>query len=100
MEREYQTTKENLKELGLKLKKKRLRLNLTQLDISEKTGINRSTLSQIENGSNFSLKYLIMLFKTYGLLDEFIDLIVVPEISPIELFKLKSKQRQRASKKK
>ena len=91
------TSQENLEEFGTKLKIKRLQLNLTQFEVSEYTGINRATLSQIENGKNFSVKYLFILLKKYELLDELFELVSIPEFSPIEMWKMKNKQRKRAS---
>ena len=41
------------KELGKKIKEKRLRLNLTQEELAEKIGISPKSLSQIELGNNF-----------------------------------------------
>ena len=41
-----------------KIKQKRKALKLTQAKLSELTGISQSEISQIENGKNFTVKYL------------------------------------------
>ena len=41
------------KELGKKIKEKRLSLNLTQEELAERIGISPKSLSQIELGNNF-----------------------------------------------
>ena len=89
-----------LSDLGHKLKRIRLNENLTQKEVSEKTAIDRATISQIENGKNTSVIYLLKLLNLYNKLDDFLKIITLPEISPIELYKLEKKKRKYASKKK
>ena len=44
--------KEDAKKLGENLKKIRTRKNITQVDIAKKLGVDRSFVSNIENGKN------------------------------------------------
>lgn len=69
---------EVFKAIGKKLEELRLNQNQTQEEIAQKIGISRKTLSQIENGSNFSVKILYDLLQEYHKLDSFLDIISLP----------------------
>ena len=61
----------DLKKLGLKIKEKRLSLNLRMDDVAKKAGITRATLCSIEKGnSNCSI---ISLFKVMDILDLYLS---------------------------
>jgi len=100
MKKERINKTEILTDLGIKLKKIRLNENLTQKEVSEKTGIDRATISQIENGKNTSVVYLLKLLNQYNKLEDFLNVLYLPEISPIELYKLDKKKKKYASSKK
>jgi transcriptional regulator with XRE-family HTH domain len=96
----FKTENEIITELGLKLKRIRLEKNLTQREVSEKTGIDRSTISQMENGKAGTLLYFIKLVNLYGKSEELLKIFHTPEVSPMEIYKLQKKRRKQATAKK
>ncbi len=87
-----------LQRIGRALKKMRLESNLKQEELAEAAGINRSTLSQIENGSGTTLLTLVQLLRALNrleLLGEFDDR---PELSPMQVAEAEMKQRKRVRK--
>lgn len=82
--------------IGEYLKTQRLDQNKTQAQIAEAAGINRWTVSKIENGEAISLSSLIPILRALKLLNILDIFEVETEISPIELAKLEQKKRKRA----
>lgn len=82
--------------IGNYVKEKRLSINKTQTQIAEKAGINRWTLSQLENGKPVSLMSLIQILRALDLLHILEIFKIEKIISPIELAKIESQRRQRA----
>lgn len=61
-------TKENRKLIGQVIKNKRIQGNITQLELSEKTGISRNYISDVENGRYVpSVETLIKLAKVLNI---------------------------------
>ncbi len=88
---------EVLQRIADTLKRERLNQNLSQSQLSDLSGVSRRTLVQAETGHNTSLATLVKILtalKAEYLLE---PLLKEPEISPIELAKLKGKQRKRAT---
>ncbi|WP_430411022.1 helix-turn-helix transcriptional regulator [Kordia sp.] len=84
--------------IGSYVKQQRLLQNKTQAKVAELAGINRWTMSQIENGEPISLNSLIQILRALNLLD-ILDIFKAEKvISPLELAKLEKQKRQRASK--
>ena len=91
------TDKAILSLLGDRLKTLRLRKNITLEELHLRTGISINTLKSLEKGHG-KLATLIAVLRSYSEL-EHIDQFIPPiQISPIQLFKLQGKQRQRARK--
>lgn len=84
--------------IGVYLKHQRLAQNKTQSKIAEAAGVNRMTISQIENGEAISLTSLIQVMRALNILHVLDVFSVREEISPIVLAKLEKQKRQRASK--
>jgi transcriptional regulator with XRE-family HTH domain len=84
-------------QIGTFIKEQRLQHNKTQAQIAEEAGVNRSTLSQIENGEAISMLSLIQIMRILGILHLFETFKVVHEVSPLELAKMDQQKRQRAS---
>ena len=53
-------------QVGEAIKQARLANNLTQEQLGEKIGVQRSKISKMENGDNISLSTLMRIFKTLG----------------------------------
>ncbi|WKN41393.1 helix-turn-helix domain-containing protein [Tunicatimonas pelagia] len=83
--------------IGEYIKHQRLLQNRTQAKIAEIAGINRWTMSKIENGEPISLISLIQILRALNLLDILEVFKVQTQFSPLELAKLEKQKRQRAS---
>lgn len=85
-------------ELGQRLQRVRLNLNLTQLEVAQRTGVSRKIVMNAEAGQT-SLENLIAILMTLDLVGH-LDLFLPEQpFSPIQLWKLRGKVRQRASRK-
>ena len=84
--------------IGEYIKHQRLIQNKTQAKIAEMAGINRWTMSKIENGDPISLISLIQILRALNLLDILHVFKNQTQISPLELAKLEKQKRIRASK--
>ncbi|MGE4489916.1 MAG: helix-turn-helix domain-containing protein [Kiritimatiellales bacterium] len=83
-------------ELGKRLQSERLNLNITQAALAEKAGISRRTLVGAERGEPFTVDTLLSILRALGRLSQIDLFLPEPEISPVQLSKLKGKQRRRA----
>lgn len=82
--------------IGEYLKQQRLAINKTQAQIAEDAGINRWTLSNIENGKAITLVSLVQILRALDLLS-ILDIFKIERlISPLELAKIEKQNRQRA----
>jgi transcriptional regulator with XRE-family HTH domain len=82
--------------IGTYIKRQRLEQNKTQAQVAKEAGINRWTLSQIENGESITLTTLIRILRVLDLLHLLEIFTVKEKISPIEYAKLKEKEKKRA----
>ncbi len=86
-----------LKELGKRMARCRLNLNLTQEALAEQAGVSRPTLARLEQGSSTTLANLIRVLRVLDLVENLEALVPVPPVSPIQQLRMKKKQRSRAS---
>jgi len=86
-----------IKEIGRRVKRKRLERNLTQQEIADLAGISRPTVSDLERGNPFEIMTLIQVLRVLDALDEIDSFLPDPGISPLQLAKLRGKERERAS---
>lgn len=84
-------------EIGQRLQGARLNANLSQKELAERVGLSRRTVVNAENGQSCTLGTLIALLRGLGLLDQLDALLPPQPPSPIQIYKLQGKQRQRAS---
>ena len=82
--------------IGAFIKNKRLSRNKTQAQLATAAGINKWTISQIENGEAITLLSLIQILRALGVLPLLDIFSIKQEISPIELAKKAQQKRQRA----
>ena len=81
--------------IGEYLKQQRLAKNKTQAQIAVDAGINRWTLSNLENGKAVTLASLIQILRALDLL-KILDIFrFEKQISPLELAKAEKQKRQR-----
>jgi len=88
-----------LKEIGARIARVRLDKNLTQVELTTQAGIGLKTLQRLEAGqAGTQLSSFIRILRALGILEQLETFLPSPKESPIAMLKLKSKQRQRASK--
>lgn len=79
------------------LKQMRLNKNISQEELSLKSGVNRVTISRMETGKAINLLTLVQLLRALEQLDLLGTLNIEPEISPILLMEQQQKFRKKAS---
>jgi len=89
-----------VKEIGYRLKQMRLKKNITQDELAKISGLNRATISQLENGRAATLLTLVQVLRAMNKLDLLNILFEVPDISPLEMVRMKKQTRERATRKK
>ncbi|WP_422348512.1 helix-turn-helix domain-containing protein [Flagellimonas sp.] len=86
-----------VEQLGLYIRRLRLQQDTSQAQLADKAGLNRWTISKIENGEPVTLMSLIQILRALNSLYVLDTFQVSEEISPLAYAKLKKQQRQRAS---
>jgi len=86
-----------LRELGRRVKQRRLAKNLTQESLAKMAGLNRMTVVKLEQGKTSTLLTFIQVLHALGSLDGLESFL--PELgpSPLQVAKMKGKERSRAS---
>jgi len=87
-----------LTELGSRFARIRLERNLTQAQLAEQAGISKRTIERLETGAAATqLSGFVRVCRALNVLERLDALIPEPVPSPVELLKLRGRQRQRAS---
>jgi len=86
-----------LEELGRRLERRRLDLRLTQANLAEQAGVSKRTVERIEAGAVAQTLSLIRILRVLDLLQGLDQLIPKTGPRPMDLLKLKKKERKRAS---
>ncbi len=89
-----------LKEIGNSLKQARLKKNITQEELAKLSGLDRTTIGQLENGRAATLLTLVQILRVLDKLELLNIFSEETEVSPLVVAKLKKQTRKRASKKK
>lgn len=86
-----------LSEIGERIARRRIDLQLTQADVADQAGVAKRTVERIESGASAQMSSMIRIFRVLGLLPGLDRMI--PEVGPrpMDLLKRKGKVRQRAS---
>ena len=96
------TDTELCKKIAGKIKTVRLKQNMSQAELADKSGVSISTIKRMEDGEVKNFESLIRVLRTLGNLDVFIPLVEEEQLSPNEYYELASKaskpKRKRASK--
>ncbi len=87
-----------LAEIGSRIARRRLELQLTQSDVAEQAGIGKRTLERVEAGASAQLSNIIRILRVLELVEGLEGVIPDEQPRPMELLKRKGKVRQRASK--
>ncbi len=85
-----------LEQIGRFVQQSRLKQNKSQQQIADAAGVNRSTLSQIENGKGGTMISLIQILRVLGQLSFVKAFKVEDRPSPMYLATLEMKKRKRA----
>jgi putative transcriptional regulator len=83
-------------EIGSRIRSLRLRMNLTQQQLSDATALSLNTIKSLEAGKG-KLSSLIAVLRALGVLDAMDGFIPEVSISPLQLARRQGKKRQRAS---
>jgi transcriptional regulator with XRE-family HTH domain len=86
-----------VQEIGKALKMMRLRMNITQKDLAENAGLDRTTVIQFERGRSPNLLTMIQMLRQLSRLDVLNWTQDEVRLSPLEMWKVMEKTRKRAS---
>ena len=86
-----------LREMGARLKHRRLDKNLSQQVLADMAGLSRTTISDLERGAPAGMLTLIQVLRALGGLEELDAFLPEPGLSPLQLARMKGRERQRAS---
>jgi len=86
-----------LEEFGRRLARRRLNLQLTQAKLAEQAGVSKRTVERMESGAAVQTLSLIRILRVLDLLQGLDQLIPETGPRPMDLLKLKGKERKRAS---
>ena len=87
-----------LKELGARIKRGRIDMQISQADCAKKAGISVRTLSVAENGGDLRVSNLLRILRVMGNLENLNSLLPELPLNPEDYLTL-GKERQRVSKK-
>jgi transcriptional regulator with XRE-family HTH domain len=86
-----------LREIGGRLRRRRLDKNLSQQTLADLAGLSRTTVSDLERGAPAGMLTLVQVLRALGGLEELDAFLPDPGLSPLELARMKGRERQRAS---
>ena len=86
-------------ELLRRLKKERIEQGISQVEMSEKTGLSRLAINKLENGKGARLLSFLLYLKALGKIEDLDKLFPEPSPRPSDMLSL-GKERQRIAKKK
>lgn len=86
-----------LEEIGARLERARLDVDMTQARLAEEAGVSKSTVERLEKGRSVQFSNLIRVLRALGLLKNLSELVPPVGPRPVELLDMQGKQRQRAS---
>lgn len=90
------TNNEVCRVLGERIKNLRLRKDLTQEEVANRTGLSLSPIKSLEKGQG-KISTAVAVLKVLGSLEALDAFIPEPPISPIQIAKMQGKKRQRSS---
>jgi transcriptional regulator with XRE-family HTH domain len=92
------TDKAILDHIGERVRQLRLRKNITQGELAKDSGVGKSTIERFEKGHSIQLTSLIRIIRSFGKLDDLLDLIPDQTASPMEMLMKEEATKYRASK--
>ncbi len=85
-----------LAEIGKRIARRRLDLQLTQADLAEQAGVAKRTVERVEAGASAQMSSMIRILRVLDLLPGLDRMIPEAGPRPMDLLKRKGKVRQRA----
>lgn len=96
----YSITNERIAvKIGERIEQLRLERNMTQQEVADEVGISRVSYAKLESGEAKFIN-MIATLRVLGQLELVENFVPESSFSPMELLKMKGKQRQRATKRK
>lgn len=89
-----------LAEIGGRIMRRRIEMQLTQADLAVQAGVSKRTIERLEDGASVQLSTLIRILRVLERLPGLEQLIPSGEPGPMELLRNQGKVRQRASRRK
>ena len=89
-----------LQKIGRRMRDYRIRMEMTQNELAEKSGVSMGTIVRVEQGNPISTLLLISILRTMGLLENLEVLLPELSISPLQMRKMQGKKVQRIRHKK
>ena len=89
-----------LQRMGRRMRDYRIRMELTQGELAEKSGVSMGTIVRVEQGNPISTLLFISILRTMGLLENLEVLLPELNISPIQMRKMHGTKIQRIRHKK
>lgn len=89
-------------ELGGRIQRQRLHLNLTQAQLAGEAGVSKRTVERLESGESAQLTIFIRVLRALRLAENLDSLVSEPPVSPVAMLRSRTKERRRvrSSKKK
>jgi putative transcriptional regulator len=86
-----------VEEIGQNIKTLRLEANYSQQELADRAGLDRVTISKLENGRPATMLTIVQVLRAMQRLDILSHFFVEPQISPLMLAEAQEKIRYRAS---
>jgi len=83
-----------LKEIGDRIKMRRINLSITQRDLALESGVSLRTIINAESGGNISMKNIISILRVLRIVENLDLLIPESKTNPIEIFELGHRRRR------
>lgn len=82
--------------VGERIQRERLNRNLSQVELAERAGVAARTLRYLEAGGQTTVETLVRILRALGKMDALDSFLPKPGLSPLQLAKLKGRERKRA----
>ena len=89
-----------IEKLGKRIRDQRIRQEMKQEELAERSSVAVSTIRRIEAGHPVSIQLFISILRTFGMLENLDLLIPETRVSPLQLQKLQGRKVQRVRTKK
>jgi transcriptional regulator with XRE-family HTH domain len=90
-------TPDVMQEIGERIRRVRLQRNESIKELAHEAGVGVNTLRRLEGGQSVGTVYFVRVLRAVGRLSALDAFLPEPEVSPIQVSRLKGEQRQRAS---